>query len=84
MEKCSFGKGDVPCDSGLYARTECSRSSEDAAMHSDLFGFTNRVVGLGKASQRSVIRRPVLISKGVESKWGDGLKQWSPDINTDH
>lgn len=49
-----------------------------------VFGFMNRVVGLGKASPRSVIRRPILISKRVESKWGDGLKQWSPDINTDH
>lgn len=49
-----------------------------------LFHLLNRVVGLGKVSQRGVIWGPILISKRVESKWGDGLKQWSPDISTDH
>ena len=53
-------------------------------MRSDSVPLIEQGCGFGEGSQRGVIRAPILISKRVESKWGDGLKQWSPHISTDH
>lgn len=81
VEKGTLSEGDVSCDGGFYMWTKCPKSPEDAVTCSDSVQLYEQGCGFGEGFTRSVIPGPILISKRVESKWGDGLKQRSPDIN---